>query len=98
MLIAHSVSSVSYDTTAMAATLFVAQTDISTVVGRIITQWGTTNGTAGSGAKLKKRSGKDGSSTAVWFDTNVFTTFMEDFFEGFNAAYNAILNLDVSGL
>ena len=98
MLINSSVSSVSYDTSGMSATLSVAQTDISTVVGRIITQWGTTNATAGAGSKLKKRSGKDGSSTAVWFDTNVFTTFMQDFFAGFNAAYNAILNLDVSGL
>jgi hypothetical protein len=94
----HSVSSVSYDTTALSATLSVAQTDISTVVGRIITQWGTTNSTAGSGAKLKKRSGFDGSSSAVWFDTNIFTSFMQQFAEGFNAAYNAILNLDTSGL
>ena len=96
----HSVTSVSFDTTALSATLSVAETDISTVVGRIVTQFGTTNTTeaSNSGTKLKKRVGEDGSSSAMWFDTNVFTTFMEQFFQGFNAAYNAILNLDTSGL
>jgi hypothetical protein len=64
------------------------------VIGRIITQWGTSNSTAGSGTKLRKRSGFDGSSTGVWFDTNVFTSFMQQFAERFNAAYNAVLNLD----
>jgi len=76
----------------------VAQTDMSTVLSGITTQWGTVNSTTSadstSGTKAK-RSGQDG-STGSWVDTNSFTEFVEDFAEGFNAGYQACINLNLA--
>ena len=81
-----------FDQTQYSASLAVVQTNMSTVLSQITTEWGTKNNTTTS-SKKAKRAGLDG-STGLWIDTDTFTELVEDFTEGFNAGYEAIVELN----
>ena len=91
----YTVSAVAFDSTKKTATLAAQSADIYSVCSRVTAAYGTTvTNTTTAQAKKEKRWGNDGSTSFYLNTNNAFTSFMQDFIEGFNLGFNAVTDLD----